>query len=146
MNGHLNDDELQQFAIKPDELNRFALAHIAGCEHCQIKAKQYAQITGGLKDLQKMTVELDMAAFAMPVKPKMISLSDVTIAASVIAGLLIIAAGTAAMGPDIRALLLTGKTLHFYLLPTLALILLTAGATFYYKQYKQQLTSTDLLN
>src|ERR1700712_21717 len=112
MNRHLNDDELQQFEIKADELNRLTLDHIAGCEHCQLKAQQYAQIADGLAHLPKMTVALDMAAFAFPVKRKRISFSDIAIAASIIAGLLVIAAGAAAMGTDIRALILTGKGLH----------------------------------
>lgn len=146
MNEHLSDNELQQYTMEPMELSQAALAHMATCEHCRVKAQQYAQITTGLKHLPKMTAELDLAAFVIPVKRERFSLSGLAISALIFAGLLVMAAGAAAMGPDIRALVLAGKDLHFYLLPATALILLIAGSAFYYKEYKKQLTKIGLVN
>lgn len=146
MNGHLSDNELQLYTVEPLELSQAALTHIATCEHCRVKAQQYAQITTGLKHLPKMKVELNLAACVLPVKRERISLSGLAVGALIFAGLLVIGVGTAAMGPDIRALILAGKGLHFYLLPTTDLILLTAGSAFYYSEYKQRLRKIDLLN
>ncbi len=146
MNEHLGDNELQQYTVEPRELSQAALTHIAICEHCRVKAQQYAQITAGLKHLPKMTAELDLPILVLPVKRQRFSLSGLAVGALIFAGLLVIAAGIAAMGPDFRALLSVGKGLHFYLLLTAALILLTAGSAFYYSEYKQQLKKMSHLS
>lgn len=146
MEGHLNDKDLQQYSIDQSALRHVALQHIASCKHCQIKAKQYAQIAFGLKHLPKMTVEIDWTALVLPVTKKKISWSTISIGALIFIGLLVIGIGAVLLSQDIRAVLLVGKNQHLYLLSSLALVLLVAGCAFYYREYKNRLNIIDLLN
>ncbi|HMI02388.1 MAG TPA: hypothetical protein VK541_07905 [Pedobacter sp.] len=146
MEEHLDDNDLQQYALDQSALGQQPLQHIRHCKHCQIRAGQYAQILRGLQHAPKMTVEIDLAALVLPAEKKKFPWGIISITALIFTGLLVIGSGVVLLGQDIRAIILTEQGRHFYLLPGLAIVLLVAGCGFYYREYKHRLRMIGLSN
>ncbi len=65
MNGHLDDELIQEYAANPAVLTVTAAAHIAGCAHCQARAAGYRELFSQVSELPKPAFDFDLSKLVM---------------------------------------------------------------------------------
>lgn len=63
--GHLSEDQLQQYAADPSVGEPAIREHLAGCEHCRVKAANYRLLFAGLIELERPALAFDPERLVM---------------------------------------------------------------------------------
>jgi hypothetical protein len=70
INKHLTNDEIQQYALQPNDCNISIIEHIRNCENCKIKATQYKFLFEGIKEQEKPAFDFNLQDLILKQLPK----------------------------------------------------------------------------
>lgn len=69
-NEHLNDAEIQQYALQKIDCDIYITEHIRHCANCQVKAQQYALLFEGIKQQEKPVFDFNLADLVIAQLPE----------------------------------------------------------------------------
>lgn len=142
---HVNDSELQQYALDKSDPGRHISGHIVLCEHCRAKAMQYEKIISGLQQQPGLSFDFNVAAIVLKTikqseeKKMKFSWSGLIITALCIPGIIMITYAVHLIRQDISAFIKVGTGSPVYLILAVAGILLLTGVWNQYGQYRRKL-------